>query len=211
MNALVAIRSNATGFLSPTPEQRNNVARILEETAAARTGTRALPDTSALSSTSFVATSTASRESVGDDLGKEAFLQLLVLQLQNQDPLSPVDNGDMLAQLAQFSALEAQTNLNESFQELSSNVDQLNFISASQLLGKVVTGVDLNGEIRTGVVESVHLDGSLVVLSVDGEFMSMAGLIGIEAVGDGDADSEEDSGGEEDSGDGEEEETGSSG
>lgn len=210
MNALVAIRSNATGFLSPTPEQRNNVARILEETAAARTGTRASSDTSALSSTSFVATSTASRDSVGDDLGKEAFLKLLVLQLQNQDPLSPVDNADMLSQLAQFSALEAQTNLNESFQELSSNVDQLNFISASQLLGKVVTGVDLNGDIRTGVVESVHLDGSLVVLSVDGEFMSMAGLIGIESVGDGDTGSEEDSGGEEDSDGGEEEDTGNS-
>lgn len=117
---------------------------------------------------------------VEQELGREAFLQLLVLQLRNQDPLSPQDSQDMLAQLAQFSALEAQTNLNDSFETLSGNVDQLNFISASALLGRRVTGVDFNGDVRTGTVDGVQLDGSVVVLSVDGERMSMTGILQID-------------------------------
>ena len=188
MNALVAIRSNTTGFLSPTPEQRDSVARTLKETAAVRAGT-ALSSTGVKAAT--VAGSSASgtenvREGVGDELGKQAFLELLILQLQNQDPLAPIGNGEMLAQLAQFSALEAMTNLNDSVALMSGNIDQLNFISAAQLLGKTVTGVGLDGELRTGLVEAVHLDGSLVVLTVDGEFMTMAGIIGIETTSDAD-------------------------
>ncbi len=188
MNALLAIRSNATGFLSPTPEQRDNVARTLQETAAARAGTAASSASAASASraTSAVNGVENLRDNVGDELGKQAFLELLILQLQNQDPLAPVDNGEMLAQLAQFSALEAQTNLNEVVTTMSGNIDQLNFISAAQLLGRTVTGVGLDGELRTGLVEAVHLDGSLVVLTVDGEFMTMAGIIGIETTSNAD-------------------------
>ena len=45
-------------------------------------------------------------------LGKDAFLQLLVTQLKNQNPLSPQDNGAFVAQLAQFSSLEGINTLN---------------------------------------------------------------------------------------------------
>lgn len=180
MNALVSIRSNATGILSPSQAQRQNVTQKLEETAAARSGGVAMAVSSAAGSASASASASSAGEGViGGELGKETFLKLLILELQNQDPLEPVDSTAMVAQLAQFSALEAQINLNDKFEALSGNIDQLNFISASQLLGKTVTGIDLNGEIRTGVVDSVHLDGSVVVLTVDGEFMSMAALVGI--------------------------------
>ena len=47
-------------------------------------------------------------------LGKDAFLTLLVTQLQHQDPLSPQDNSEFVAQLAQFSSLEALQNLSSS-------------------------------------------------------------------------------------------------
>ena len=47
-------------------------------------------------------------------LGKDAFLQLLVAQLQNQDPLSPQDNSEFVAQLAQFSSLEELQNITSS-------------------------------------------------------------------------------------------------
>jgi flagellar basal-body rod modification protein FlgD len=124
--------------------------------------------------------SSAPNRTPQSDLDKDMFLQLLVLQMQNQDPLQPVENTEMIAQLAQFSALEAMTNLQDEFAVMSGNIDQLNFISAGQLLGRTVVGVDLEGEIRRGVVEGVHLNGSTVVLTVDGGLMSMAGITRIE-------------------------------
>jgi hypothetical protein len=50
--------------------------------------------------------------SVDNDLGKDAFLKLLITQLQHQDPLEPMDDQDFIAQIAQFSSLEQMQNLN---------------------------------------------------------------------------------------------------
>lgn len=58
----------------------------------------------------------ASRES---RLGQDAFLKLLTTQLANQDPLQPQENGEFLAQLAQFSSLEKLTSIETSMKELS--------------------------------------------------------------------------------------------
>lgn len=192
MDGLVGVRSNMTGFMSPTPEARASVAKQLAETAAARAGQP--PVEAVASSLSSVAANDQSARTSGaapeagaksivpqNELGKDTFLQLLVLQMKNQDPLNPQDNSEMLAQLAQFSALEAQTNLNDSFEELSGNVDQLNFISGAQMLGKTVTGVGVDGEMLTGEVDSVHLDGSLVMLNIDGKLMSMANVYSVKS------------------------------
>ena len=48
-----------------------------------------------------------------DPLGRDMFLKLLVTQLQNQDPLQPQENGEFLAQLAQFSSLESLTQIKD--------------------------------------------------------------------------------------------------
>lgn len=190
MSGLVGIRAGA-GLLSPSPEARASVAKQLLETAKARAGERTLQEATGQQPVLATANNTVGqptevdpdviRTPVQKELGKDAFLQLLVLQMQSQDPLNPMDNTEMVSQLAQFSALEAQTNLNESFEMLSGNVDQLNFISGAQLLGKTVTGLDVNGELLTGEVESIHLDGSLVMLTVDGKLMSMASVFSVES------------------------------
>ena len=52
-------------------------------------------------------------------LGQDAFLKLLTTQLANQDPLKPQDNGEFIAQLAQFSSLEKLTSIETSIKELS--------------------------------------------------------------------------------------------
>ena len=59
---------------------------------------------------------TTSRES---RLGQDAFLKLLTTQLANQDPLAPQENGEFLAQLAQFSSLEKLTSIETSMKELA--------------------------------------------------------------------------------------------
>jgi flagellar hook assembly protein FlgD len=174
MNALVGYRGNSLGNLSVTREQQENAVRSINSTFHAKLSA------SALKSTQTKQTDGAS-ESVTDnnELGRDAFLQLLVLELQNQDPLEPVDNSEMIAQLAQFSSLEGIEKLNGSFELLSGNVDQLNFISAQGLIGKFVEGVNDNGDVVTGSVDSVYLDGSIVVLNVDGEIVSMSNVLSI--------------------------------
>ena len=58
------------------------------------------------------------------DLGKDAFIQLLVTQLQNQDPLDPVDDKEFISQMAQFSALEQMQNLNGSFKDMQKSFEE---------------------------------------------------------------------------------------
>ncbi|ORJ63519.1 flagellar hook assembly protein FlgD [Geothermobacter hydrogeniphilus] len=72
-------------------------------------------------------------------LGKEDFLQLLVAQLQNQDPLNPADATEFTAQLAQFSSLEQMFTMNESLQKLSSLSGDMERLSALGLIGREVT------------------------------------------------------------------------
>lgn len=65
------------------------------------------------------------------------FLKLLTTQLQQQDPLEPVDNKDMLAQMAQFSALAGSTKANATLADISAKMDDL--IAAQQAAAKTTT------------------------------------------------------------------------
>ena len=71
-------------------------------------------------------------------MGKDDFLRLLVTQLSYQDPLSPVDNQEFIAQTAQFSALEQMQNLNESFKSLMQIERQINKAISLGFVGKQV-------------------------------------------------------------------------
>ncbi len=77
---------------------------------------------------------------VDDDkeLDKNAFLRLMVTQLNNQDPLNPQENGDFIAQLAQFSSVEGIENLNDSFSTLASSMQSSQALQASALVGRSV-------------------------------------------------------------------------
>jgi len=78
-------------------------------------------------------------------MGKEDFLKLLTTQLKYQDPLSPEDPKDFVAQLAQFSALEQQINANSNLKSLGTLIHNLNnsmnLAQGVNLLGKEVQGV----------------------------------------------------------------------
>jgi flagellar basal-body rod modification protein FlgD len=83
--------------------------------------------------------STASAAPVpGATLGKDDFLKLLITQLQNQDPLNPLDQNQFLAQTAQFSSLEQLQNLNAGIGDLKTAMTGSSFAQAAALLGKTV-------------------------------------------------------------------------
>lgn len=201
MNALVSFRATGAGTFSPNRADREAVWQKLTASLRAKAGeARAEAKATAASTTSTTGAKSTTQKSdtnltgdLDDALGRDAFLQLLVTQMQNQDPLEPVDNSEMVAQLAQFSALEQMTNLNTSFEAvqneitylndqityLSGNVDQANFIAAQEMLGLFVEGVTIEGEVVSGKVESVHLEGSTVLLFIEDEFVPMSGVLGI--------------------------------
>lgn len=189
MNALVAVRANATGLYSASRMQRDNVqlklaARSLGISPETLANMKSGPLTKSAAITKSASTKSVSDDTVtrnvNQELDRDAFLQLLVKQMQNQDPLDPVDNSEMLAQLAQFSSLEQMERLNDGFESFVGGIDQLNFMTASALLGKNVSGIDMNGAVVEGEVDRVHLDGSIVYLTIGESLMSMAGVIGID-------------------------------
>lgn len=70
-------------------------------------------------------------------LGQADFLKLLTTQLTMQDPLEPTDNKDMLAQMAQFSALAATTESGATLEDISAKLDRL--IAAQEAAARAVT------------------------------------------------------------------------
>ncbi len=60
-----------------------------------------------------------------DSLGQGDFLRLLTVQMQQQDPFNPVDNTEMLAQMAQFSSLAGVAETNEMLGQIAEKLDQM--------------------------------------------------------------------------------------
>jgi len=120
-----------------------------------------------------------------DILGKDDFLKLLIAQMQNQDPLNPTDNKDSIAQLASFSSLEQMNNIAASMDALNSSMtffsQQSSLLQGAAMIGKWVSGVDIDETPLEGTVEAVKwLDGSpkLQIRQDDGELADLEmGLI----------------------------------
>ena len=109
------------------------------------------------------------------------YMKLLVTQLQNQNPLEPLDNKDMTAQLAQFSQLQQIENLNTSFGKILESVQRS---YASSLIGKEVSfraaAADGTIETRTGGVEEVSIgDTGQIILTVDNQRVDLADVLAI--------------------------------
>ena len=73
-----------------------------------------------------------------DTLGQSDFLKLMTTQLQNQDPFAPMENGDFIAQMAQFSTVTGIQEMNDSIKRLAEEFDQARIATASNLLGHSV-------------------------------------------------------------------------
>ncbi|NOT24529.1 MAG: hypothetical protein HOP16_00380 [Acidobacteria bacterium] len=67
-----------------------------------------------------------------DGMGRDAFLQLLVTKLKNQDPTNPATDTEFLGQLAQFSSLEQLTSINAAVTSLAARMDSLEAMGASK-------------------------------------------------------------------------------
>lgn len=96
------------------------------------------------------------------NIGIQDFLKILTAQLNNQDPLKPVDNQEFVAQIAQFATLEQSRQLNEKIDNMLSVQSSTQSIG---LLGKTVD-INMNGVMVTGRVTALALDSGQPLLTV---------------------------------------------
>ncbi len=121
-------------------------------------------NSSAINTAKAAKAASAKKNKSNDSLDKDAFLQLLVAQMQYQDPLEPTSNTEYMSQLAQFSSVEELQNINETF---SAN-------RALNLAGQyVILNVpDSAGEINQigGLVDYVTISGGKTYFSINDQY-----------------------------------------
>ena len=93
---------------------------------------------------------TKASETKTNDLDKNAFLKLLITQLENQDPLDPQDNSEFVAEMAQFSSLEQMTNMNDSLGKINTIVSNMDTsLLVGQLSAMIGKGVEWDEMVQT--------------------------------------------------------------
>jgi flagellar basal-body rod modification protein FlgD len=132
---------------------------------------------SALGTTSSNSSSGTNSASAATQLTANDFIQFMVTQLQNQDPLDPTDSNQMLTQMSQIGQLESSTSLQTS---LTGMVQQNQVAAASAMIGKEVNGTDQFSNAVSGVVSAVQVTSNGVQLSLDsGSTVSMNNVTSI--------------------------------
>lgn len=104
-----------------------------------------------------------------EELGKSAFLELMITQIRNQDPLDPTKNEDFVAQLAQFSSVEGIQNMNESMENMAAAFRTSLALNASSMVGRSVMvptdTVLMDGE--NGIIGAINVTEDAGKLLVD--------------------------------------------
>ena len=111
-------------------------------------------------------------------MGKDEFLKILITQLQNQDPTSPMEDKEFIAQMAQFSSLEQITNMAGQFEHLA------NLMGANQavgVLGRYVEIVQGDNQVQGLVQEVTNGDNPQVM--VNGNYYDFSEVNRIMAAG----------------------------
>jgi flagellar basal-body rod modification protein FlgD len=93
-----------------------------------------------------------------DILGKDDFLMLLVTQLENQDPLNPMEHTEFVAQLAQFSSLEQLQNVNDNVEGLQDSQVAMRNTQAVSYIGKTIKAEGSAIRVQEGTAEEILID-----------------------------------------------------
>ena len=103
---------------------------------------------------------------------QQQFLQLLVAQVQHQDPLEPIQQEDFIQQLAQFSTLEGIEKLNAQFSDM---LELQQLTDGGQLVGRDVR-FELEGEYSIGHVDEVAMIDGRMMLGISGEYIPLSSV-----------------------------------
>lgn len=113
-----------------------------------------------------------------NELGKDEFMRLLIAQMEHQDPLNPTENGEFIAQMAQFSSLEGITNLNTTVNQFATSLQSTQALQASTLVGRSVQVLSNHSELKNGNpikgtldLQNSTSDAFVAVYSNSGEYL----------------------------------------
>ncbi|MDO7267245.1 MULTISPECIES: flagellar hook assembly protein FlgD [Shouchella] len=114
-------------------------------------------------------------------LGQDAFLKLLITQLQNQDPSNPIEDREFIAQLATFSQLEQLTKLNSTMEYMYYEQKSQQLMALSELIGKSVEWLNEKEKVEQATVTGVKYNesGDLLVQIDDDKWIEASKLISI--------------------------------
>lgn len=126
-------------------------------------------------STSVPQTSTSVR-TPKQEMDSSMFMQLLVKQLQNQDPSSPMDTNAMIGQTTQLAMMEQITNNTTTGNE---NFSLQMRISAANLVGKQVSYTDASGATVKGTASAVSFAGAVPTVTVGGKEVALDSISGV--------------------------------
>jgi flagellar basal-body rod modification protein FlgD len=116
------------------------------------------------------------------EIGNDVFLKLLLAELKNQDPLSPMDNHQLVEQIAQLRAVEANMQLTKTLEAVMRGQA---LQSATSLLGQRVEGLAESGQTVRGTVDRVTVEDSKVKLAVGEETILLENIRSIEGTSSG--------------------------
>jgi flagellar basal-body rod modification protein FlgD len=102
-----------------------------------------------------------------------SFLKLMITELQNQDPLNPMDNSQILAQIGQMQNISSMTKLSQTLDGVALGQS---LTSASILISSTITGLDDDGNDVTGQVDKVTMVDGAPKLDVGGKLVSLSNI-----------------------------------
>ncbi len=133
----------------------------------------AVPSTSGASSSQSQQTSQSSSTDPFDSLNTNTFIQLLVTEMENQDPMNPMSNSDILQEIGEIRSVDATTQLTTT---LNSILTGQNVATAGSLIGRNITGTDSSGNNVTGTVSSVSLANGTATLNVGSQSVPLSNV-----------------------------------
>jgi len=98
----------------------------------------------------------------GDALGADDFLNLLLIQLKNQNPLEPIDEKEMITQMAQLNSVQELQDMGQSLDEVNHS-NQI--LSGASLIGKMISFLDSSKNIVSTIAESVSIKDDEVYIN----------------------------------------------
>ena len=114
-------------------------------------------------------TSTTNNSSTTD-----VFLKLMLTELQNQDPSTPMSSSEMINQMAQLNSVQAMQKMSTAL----TSVEHLNQInSASSMMGKTVTYAGTDGKLISAKVDSIAIDGTDITLTMGNQSVSLSSVV----------------------------------